>query len=98
MVATDLCADIPFFAQDIFFEKMVTMLTEDTAKEVCVVEVKIDRDGCISCGLCIDTCPSVFRFADDGLAEVYDAPADSEESLVQQAADGCPVNVIHTNG
>ena len=28
-------------------------------------------DGCISCGACIATCPEVFRFDEDGLAEAY---------------------------
>ena len=32
---------------------------------------KLDRDGCISCGLCAETCPEVFRMADDGIAEVW---------------------------
>jgi len=56
----------------------------------------IDRDGCISCGLCASTCPEVFRMADDGLAEVYvdEIPEDSEE-MAHEAADGCPVSVIH---
>lgn len=55
----------------------------------------IDRDGCIGCELCADTCPEVFRMADDGLAEVYTdpIPVDAEESA-QEAADNCPVSVI----
>ena len=35
------------------------------------MKAEIDREGCISCGLCAATCPEVFRMADDGLAEVY---------------------------
>ncbi len=55
----------------------------------------IDRDGCISCGLCAATCPEVFRMADDDLAEVYvdPIPSEVEESAVE-AQDGCPVSVI----
>lgn len=55
----------------------------------------IDRDGCISCGLCVATCPEVFRMADDDLAEVYvdPVPSEVEESAVE-AGDGCPVSVI----
>ena len=29
------------------------------------------QEGCISCGACVATCPEVFRFDDDGLAEAY---------------------------
>ena len=35
------------------------------------MHITIERDGCISCGLCEGTCPSVFRIAEDGLAEVH---------------------------
>ena len=58
------------------------------------MKVEIERSGCISCGLCIDTCPEVFRMADDGLAEVYSQPEAAQSSSAQAAADGCPVTVI----
>lgn len=61
------------------------------------MQVMIDRDGCIACGLCENTCPEVFRIADDGLAEVHHQPDDAaQEAGAQQAAGGCPVSVIHT--
>lgn len=55
----------------------------------------IDRDGCISCGVCPETCPEVFRMADDGLAEVYvdEVPEEVEDSA-KEAVDSCPVSVI----
>lgn len=55
----------------------------------------IDRDGCISCELCADTCPEVFRMAEDGLAEAYvdEIPSEVEDSA-NEAAEGCPVTVI----
>ena len=55
----------------------------------------IDRDGCISCGLCPSVCPDVFRIADDGLAEVYveEVPKDADDAA-KEAEDGCPVSVI----
>lgn len=59
------------------------------------MKASIDRDGCIGCGLCADTCPAVFQMGDDGLAEVIvDIVPASEEGLAQEAADGCPVSVI----
>jgi len=56
----------------------------------------IDRDGCISCGLCASTCPEVFRMDEEDIAEVYvdEVPEDSED-MAQTAADDCPVSVIH---
>lgn len=56
----------------------------------------IDRDGCISCGLCASTCPEVFRMDDDDLAEVYvDEIPEDVEDMAQEAAESCPVSVIH---
>lgn len=54
----------------------------------------IDRSGCISCGLCAETCPDVFRMAEDGLAEVYGEITEGNEDSAKTAADGCPVDVI----
>lgn len=58
------------------------------------MKASIDRSGCISCGLCVDTCPDVFRMADDGLAEVYAEVADEQKERATEARDGCPVSVI----
>ncbi len=59
------------------------------------MKATLDRDGCISCGLCAATCPEVFRMADDGVAEVYqeNVPAEAEETAIE-AQDNCPVSVI----
>ena len=62
------------------------------------MKVTIDRDGCISCGLCEGICPAVFRIGDDGLAEVYSEPTAENAGQVQEAAQGCPVAVIHAEG
>lgn len=45
------------------------------------MEVSIERNDCISCGLCAATCPEVFRIADDGLAEAYRQPDAATEAL-----------------
>lgn len=59
------------------------------------MKATIDRDGCIGCGVCADTCPAVFRMADDGLAEVHTdpIPASSEDAALE-ARESCPVSVI----
>ena len=59
------------------------------------MKAEIDRDGCISCGLCVATCPNVFRMADDGLAEVYiEAIPNGSEDDAKEAQSNCPVSVI----
>jgi len=63
--------------------------------EVFTVKAFVERNGCIGCGLCADTCPDVFRMDEDGLAEVYTNPVPSaSEDAATEAADSCPVSVI----
>lgn len=59
------------------------------------MKAEIDREGCISCGLCAETCPDVFAMAEDGKAEVIveEVPQEAEEQA-QEAEEGCPVSVI----
>lgn len=53
----------------------------------------VDQDACISCALCADTVPEVFRMTEENLAEVFD-PAGAPEEKIQQAIDACPVACI----
>ncbi len=53
----------------------------------------VDQEACISCNLCIDLVPEVFRMNEDGVAEVY-APAGAPEEKIQDAIDNCPVTCI----
>ncbi|MGI6497651.1 MAG: ferredoxin [Oscillospiraceae bacterium] len=59
------------------------------------MKATLDKTGCIACGLCVDTCPEVFRMGEDGLAEVYleEIPKDAEKNA-EEAREGCPVSVI----
>lgn len=59
------------------------------------MKAEIDRDGCISCGICASTCPEVFRMGEDGPAEVYvDVVPGEAEETAKEASDSCPVSVI----
>lgn len=50
-------------------------------------------EGCIACGLCVDTCPEVFEMED--LATVIQGVNYSDyEEPVKEAAESCPVEVI----
>ncbi len=53
----------------------------------------VDQDLCISCGLCISTCPGVFQFNSAGKSECYNPEGDTEDEI-QTAIDGCPVQAI----
>ena len=56
--------------------------------------VVVDQDACVSCGLCVNNLPEVFRFNDDGKAECFDASGASEEAIQHEAIDICPVSCI----
>lgn len=53
----------------------------------------VEQNNCISCGLCVSTCPEVFRFDSSGRSEAYN-PDGAPEKSIQQAIDGCPVQCI----
>lgn len=55
--------------------------------------VWVNQDECISCGICVEIVPDVFRFADNGKAEAYD-PSGAGEQAIQGAIDSCPVSCI----
>lgn len=60
------------------------------------MEVKVDQDLCISCGLCVSSCPEIFAWNDDEKAEAANEVDQNFEECVQEAADGCPTDAIET--
>jgi ferredoxin len=55
----------------------------------------VDRDLCIGCGLCSDTCPEVFELPDDGIARVItENPAPDQYDCIAEAEEICPVDAI----
>lgn len=54
----------------------------------------IVNEGCISCGACVSTCPDVFRFNEEDLAEAYADVTEDTQEAAEEARDSCPVSVI----
>lgn len=69
-----------------------TMLQKDV-REVKTMKAEV-LDGCIGCGLCEGTCPSVFKLGEDGLSHVIGEVTAANEEAAHDAEQGCPVNVI----
>lgn len=67
-------------------------------REVQDVRAEIDRDGCIGCGLCADTCPEVFQMDDENIAVAYADIVPETEERAKEAEAGCPVSVISIIG
>ena len=59
------------------------------------MKVKVDKETCIGCGLCADTCPEVFEMNDENIAEVKMDPVSTEaEATCREASEICPVDAI----
>ena len=55
----------------------------------------VNRDTCIGCGLCEETCPEVFKLGDDNVAYVLaPSPGHEQYDCIQEAAEICPVEAI----
>lgn len=62
------------------------------------MKAMVDKETCISCGLCESICPEVFSMDSDGKYIAVSTTIDpSHESACAEAADSCPVDAIHTN-
>lgn len=58
------------------------------------MKASVDKEGCISCGMCIEICPEIFRMGEDDVAEVYKEVNEEHMEAAQEARDECPVAVI----
>ena len=52
------------------------------------------NEKCIGCGMCASICPEVFRLTDENVAVASGEVLPEEETMVQEAADNCPVSAI----
>ncbi|MEW6488271.1 MAG: ferredoxin [Thermodesulfobacteriota bacterium] len=51
-------------------------------------------DACTACGTCVEICPEVFQLEGD-IAEVKKGADLSLDDGIVEAAEACPVEVIH---
>jgi len=57
-----------------------------------MAKITVDASTCVGCGLCEQTCPSVFEVQGDGIAHVKSQTAACDN--LQEVVDSCPVNSI----
>ncbi|MCL6591250.1 MAG: ferredoxin [Firmicutes bacterium] len=61
------------------------------------MEVKVNQDLCISCGLCVSSCPDVFVWNTAEKAEAVKSQVQKDiAGRVEEAAHDCPTDAIET--
>ncbi|MBN2800855.1 MAG: ferredoxin [Deltaproteobacteria bacterium] len=58
------------------------------------MKTKVDPDECIACGVCTDSCPSVYTMEDDYAVAIEGEVSGEDEECVRQAMSDCPVEAI----
>lgn len=59
------------------------------------MEVKVNKELCIGCGLCTSICPKVFKLDAEGKSEVIpDVNLEEHADHIDQATASCPVAAI----
>lgn len=62
------------------------------------MKATVDKEACIACGLCADTCPEVFEMGEDtAVVVVKEVPAEAAATC-KEAAEACPVEAIKLEG
>lgn len=59
------------------------------------MKLKVNKEKCISCGMCVSICDSVFDFDDDSKAKVIvDEIPEENINEANTAKEGCPGEAI----
>lgn len=60
------------------------------------MKIVVDRDKCVSLGICEALAPEIFVQNDDGELEVDESTPvpEAEQERVRSAVSGCPVNAL----
>lgn len=60
-----------------------------------MMEIKVNKEKCLICGMCASMNPNVFKFNDEGLVEADNSEITEEnKEEVKEAMENCPVGAI----
>jgi len=57
--------------------------------------LKINKEKCIGCGVCISLCPEVFEINEEGKSQIKKgADLNENKNCIKEAKESCPVEAI----
>lgn len=74
------------------FEKLKVLTSKQNYKAMAISMVWIE-EGCISCGLCEEICPEVFKLEEQAVV-IEGVDYSVYENKIKEAAESCPAEVI----
>lgn len=61
------------------------------------MKVKINKNKCLGCGLCLSIAPYIFEFGEDGKSKIKEgAHLEKNKELIIQAKENCPTQAIES--
>jgi len=58
------------------------------------MKIKIDKQKCLGCGVCINLCPEVFELKDGKSKIKEEVDLEKNKDCIKEAIDSCPVSAI----
>ncbi|MFA5392470.1 MAG: ferredoxin [Candidatus Paceibacterota bacterium] len=58
------------------------------------MKVKVDKNKCLGCGMCISLCPEVFELQNTKSKVKEKADLEKHKDCIKEAEENCPVQAI----
>lgn len=59
------------------------------------MKLEVKQDLCIGCGACVNTCPNVFSFNNEGYAQaIVEDIKEEDQEKAMEALESCPTDAI----
>ena len=58
------------------------------------MKIKVDKNKCLGCGLCVSLCPAVFELTNSKSQIKGKADLEKHKDCIKEAAENCPVQAI----
>jgi len=62
------------------------------------MKLKINKNKCLGCGMCVNMCPEVFEFQNGKSSVKKDTELEKNKDCIVQAAENCPIGAIKITG